>query len=63
MDEIYLEQEEYIFLLMQKKAVERVRELHKEHIFTGLGGTYVECRCCERDYPCATIKALDGEQE
>jgi len=60
MDEIYLEQEEYIFLLMQKKAVERVRELHKSVQLDLEWGFH--CEYCDQDYPCGTIKALDGEQ-
>ena len=45
-----------------KSAIQRVRELHKNK--NGL------CNACEdtyessglKDYPCPTIKALDGEQ-
>ena len=57
-----------IFLMKQiekyKAQVERVRELHKES-----GGYCNYCAdigsCCnpkEFEYPCPTIKALDGDQ-
>lgn len=41
--------------------LQAVRELHKKHKFVSFGDTYTQCQCCEKDYPCATIKALDGE--
>ncbi len=53
-------------------AIQRVRELHKLVIESNVGcgepgccGEYEEyevCADCQCDYPCPTIKALDGEQ-
>jgi hypothetical protein len=65
---------QYMELNKQKtEAIERVRELHKE-----IDGNisicgdpdccgeyeegYVVCSHCYDDYPCMTIKTLDGEQ-
>jgi len=74
-DEIYIEQDEYIDLLMKNKAIQRVRKLHSpttvhdnscgdpECCGSGAGGEWIECEECFEDYPCPTIKALDGEQE
>ena len=72
-DDIYLEDEVYIDLLMQKKSVQRVRELHKEvDGNTSVCGdpdccgeyieNYMVCGHCYDDYPCMTIKVLDGEK-
>ena len=55
------------------EAIERVRELHKEIDANDsvcgdpdCCGEYIEgwtvCQECYCDYPCKTIKALDGEQ-
>ncbi len=35
-------------------SVQRVRDLHTE-VFT-------RCSCCDTDWPCSTIQALDGNQ-
>jgi len=72
-DETYIEQDEYINLLMNKKAIQHVRELHKEiDGNTSICGDpdccgeyeegYIVCGHCYDDYPCMTIQALDGEQ-
>jgi hypothetical protein len=75
-DEIYIEQDEYIDFVMQKKAIERVRALHKvkddgccshcsENTCWGCQewADCLNCNCpCHGKYPCRTIKALDGEQ-
>ena len=72
--EIYLEQKEYINLMMDKYAIQRVRELHSpttiydnscgdpECCGSGAGGEWIECEECFELYPCRTIKALDSEQ-
>lgn len=54
------------------KAVARVRKLHKQVTIDNAScgdpdccGEYEEqevCADCQCDYPCPTIKALDGEQ-
>lgn len=55
--DIYVAQEEYMNLMMAKKAIQRVRELHiKESVIAEF------CEECFGKYPCPTIKALDGEQ-
>jgi hypothetical protein len=57
----------------QAEAIKRVRELHKEiDGNTSVCGdpdccgeyieNYMVCGHCDQDYPCPTIKALDGEQ-
>jgi hypothetical protein len=57
-----------------EEAIQRVRELHKEVDANDsvcgdpeCCGEYIEdwtmCQECYCDYPCPTIKALDGEQE
>jgi len=62
--------EQYIAMA---KAIERVRELHKEVDANDsvcgdpdCCGEYIEnwtmCADCLSDYPCPTIQALDGEQ-
>jgi hypothetical protein len=65
---------QYMKLNKQRaESIERVRELHKE--IDGNSsvcgdpdccGEYIEgwtmCQDCYSDYPCPTIKALDGEQ-
>ena len=47
----------------QLAAIERVRELHNPAIF----GYETYCSQCygeyEQNYPCDTIKVLDGEQQ
>lgn len=48
-----------------EEAIERVRELHKPiEIGVDYGDNYgaLGCPICNELYPCATIKALDGEQ-
>jgi len=63
----------YMELNKQKiEAIQRVRELHKMIKSSKYAcgdseccGDYEECDICEYcydDYPCDTIKALDGEQ-
>jgi hypothetical protein len=44
-----------------EQAIENVRELHKAYDHDGFT---ISKRCleCDNDYPCATIKALDGDQ-
>jgi len=55
------------------ESVQRIRELHKEVDANDsvcgdpdCCGEYIEdwtmCQECYEDYPCKTIKALDGEQ-
>jgi len=57
-----------------EEAIQRVRELHKEIDANDsvcgdpdCCGAYEEgwtmCQDCYSDYPCDTIKALDGEQD
>ncbi len=40
-------------------AIQRVRELHKPIQLSPEWGDH--CEHCDQDFPCATIKALDGE--
>jgi len=66
---------QYMELNKQKtEAIQRVRELHKEiDGNTSVCGDpdccgeyeegYIVCGHCYDDYPCMTIKALDGEHE
>lgn len=42
-----------------KAAIQRVRELHFEY-YGDIADTY--CGHCGTQYPCDTIRALDGEQ-
>lgn len=44
-----------------KDAVKRVRELHKSIQLDPSWGEH--CSHCDQDYPCLTLKALDGEQD
>lgn len=44
----------------QQKAIQRVQELHKPIQLDKDWGEH--CEYCDQDYPCGTIKALDGEQ-
>lgn len=41
-------------MMVLTNAIQRVRELHTKVITL--------CTICEELYPCATIRALDGEQ-
>lgn len=41
-------------MMVLTNAIARVRELHTKVITL--------CSICEEAYPCATIRALDGEQ-
>lgn len=49
-----------------EEAIERVREVHSEHNCTAITGKPCEyngiCNECGFKYPCATIKALDGNE-
>jgi hypothetical protein len=65
---------QYMELNKQKtEAIQRVRELHKMIKSSNYAcgdpeccGDYEECDICEYcydDYPCDTIKALDGDDE
>jgi hypothetical protein len=52
---------QYMKLNKQKtEAIQRVRELHKSVQLDLEWGFH--CEYCDQDYPCGTIKALDGEQ-
>ena len=44
-----------------RQAIKRVRELHKAYDHEGFT---ISKRCleCDNDYPCPTIKALDGDK-
>ena len=46
------------------EAIQRVRELHKPFEMKIPYGIVIRCKGCEcyEDYPCPTLKALDGEQ-
>lgn len=44
-----------------REAIQRVRKLHSP-IQDKFVVTLSWCFSCEQDYPCPTIKALDGEQ-
>lgn len=48
-------------------AIERVRELHHPFTHNGFDGLQEYCNHCSysqlQEYPCPTIKALDGETE
>jgi hypothetical protein len=44
-----------------KSSIQRVRKLHQKHKYVSFGDVGLECKCCEKDYPCATIKALGSD--
>lgn len=45
-----------------RAALDRVRALHTPVHRFGPDGTYTECSCGDYDYPCATIRAIDGSE-
>lgn len=54
--------DEFVFAINDEldnfhQAIGRIRELHKP-----IAEDYQSCIECSWDYPCSTIKALDGEQ-
>ncbi|NBW22914.1 MAG: hypothetical protein EBR82_84715 [Caulobacteraceae bacterium] len=49
-------------LFMAKQAIARVRDLHKPEKCDPDCCTDIVCAGCQYNYPCPTIKALDGEQ-
>ena len=47
-------------LITAQSAIQRVRELHTKSVVND--GFPSQCTLCGYEYPCVTIKALDGEQ-
>ena len=50
-----------VHLGIAKRAIRRVRELHNPVQLDPEWGEH--CEHCDQDFPCVTIKALDGETE
>ena len=49
-------------LKQAQAAIQRVRELHGRLEVTGLSGPSFVClECYDAEWPCATIRALDGD--
>lgn len=47
-------------LITALEQIERVREVHKP--FECRGGCCIECIHCQNEYPCPTIRILDGNE-
>ncbi len=56
---IKIQTPEMVMRLELQDAINRVRELHKPYIYGNADGS--SCSACDNEYPCPTIKALDGE--